>query len=141
MASQEVIDKAARLLLANKVSPEDAKVYEVVGEHATYSVIIYHDDSWLCHCEAAHAELACSHGLAALKYHQGNKIPRKPRDSRQIARAALKGAKEQGVIKDFAVRKYGRATIYIQGGKFYTEHVLDTLQHLKNLGFNPNKEE
>lgn len=53
----------------------------------------------------------------------------------QIARQALKEAKAEGLVKDFAVRKAGRATVYplAGGGKYYTEHVLDTLALLDRL--------
>jgi chromosome segregation and condensation protein ScpB len=55
------------------------------------------------------------------------------RTPRQIARDALEEALTRGVITDYAVRPGGRATIYVDGGKFYTEHTLDTLATLKRI--------
>lgn len=70
MPSQEVIDKAARLLRENRVSLEDATAYEVVGDHATYTVIIHHDQSYFCSCDAHRAGHTCSHTIATLKFHR-----------------------------------------------------------------------
>jgi UDP-N-acetylmuramyl tripeptide synthase len=63
------------------------------------------------------------------------------RSQSQMAREVLKLAKEQGVVREYAVRPGGRATIYpTEGrGKFYAANVLDVLAILKQLGFDPDK--
>jgi hypothetical protein len=60
------------------------------------------------------------------------------RSPAQLAREALRAAMDEGLIQDFAVRRLGRATIYLlDGGKVYTDHLLDTLLTLKRLGLEP----
>jgi ribosome-interacting GTPase 1 len=50
-----------------------------------------------------------------------------------ILRSELRAAKEAGTIRDWVVRKGGRATIYVVGGgKVYTTGWLDTLTFLKH---------
>lgn len=65
------------------------------------------------------------------------------RTPQQIVRQSLKAAKEQGVIRDFALRAGGRATIYFADGtvkagmKSYTNNSLETLAMLHREGFRP----
>lgn len=61
------------------------------------------------------------------------------RDLQAKLRAMLKEAKEQGLIRDFALRPGGRATIYNVGErtKIYTTSTLDTMAALRKRGFNP----
>jgi hypothetical protein len=61
-------------------------------------------------------------------------VTESPRSAKQIARDALRAAKAEGVVRDFAVRDGGRATIYRPGrGKYYTENALDTLAVIDEL--------
>lgn len=64
-----------------------------------------------------------------------SKHPESVRSEVQIARDALKQAKATGLIRDFAVRAGGRATIYHvdRPTKAYTTSTLDTLAHLRHI--------
>jgi hypothetical protein len=66
-----------------------------------------------------------------------NETPDRTRSTKQIARDALKAAKAEGVIRDFAVRDGGRATIYPAHtrGKYYTTSTLDTLAIIEQIRF------
>jgi hypothetical protein len=71
--SDEVIEKAERLLTSQRVKVPDAKVMFVRGDTGDYIVVCTPGGEWLCSCPAYGSN--CSH-LVAVSFITGNWEPK-----------------------------------------------------------------
>lgn len=65
--SQAVADKAARIIAEGRIRRVKGHVYEVIGDHDTYAVVVSHPQevTGLCKCKT---KGVCSHLIAACAY-------------------------------------------------------------------------
>lgn len=76
--SQHTLRKAERLRYGGKVRRVAADVFEVEGDHGTYTVVLVGDDG-RCPCPSREAD--CSHVVAARWQRKGDEIAAEPMDN------------------------------------------------------------
>ncbi len=69
---QKMLEKADRLLRANRIERLDSGHYNVIGDHGTYT-LVERDGRVYCSCPGFQGKGVCSHSLAVMKLTQGGK--------------------------------------------------------------------
>lgn len=66
MTLDKIIEKAYYLISGRRVEQIEEGVYNVVGEHGTYTVVKGLDGSITCNCPGFTSRKKCSHSLAVI---------------------------------------------------------------------------
>ncbi|MCX8171288.1 MAG: hypothetical protein N3E47_04890 [Candidatus Bathyarchaeota archaeon] len=66
MTLDKIIEKAYQLIYRRRVEQIEEGVYNVVGEHGTYTVVRGLDGSITCNCLGFASRKKCSHSLAVI---------------------------------------------------------------------------
>lgn len=66
MTLDKIIEKAYYLIYGRRVEQIEEGIYNVVGEHGTYTVVRSLDGSITCNCPGFASRKKCSHSLAVI---------------------------------------------------------------------------
>lgn len=66
MTLDKIIEKAYYLIYGRRVEQIEEGIYNVVGEHGTYTVVRSLDGSVTCNCPGFTSRKKCSHSLAVI---------------------------------------------------------------------------
>jgi predicted nucleic acid-binding Zn finger protein len=61
-----LLEKAKRLVESHRVEPLGLGVYNVIGDHGTYTVVQDHTGKWSCSCPGFLRKARCSHVTAVM---------------------------------------------------------------------------
>ncbi len=75
-----LLEKAKRLVESRRVEPLGQGVYNVIGDHGTYTVAQDHTGKWSCTCPGFLSKTKCSH-VAAVMLLTKVKRRKKPKQS------------------------------------------------------------
>ncbi|MCW4007447.1 MAG: SWIM zinc finger family protein [Candidatus Bathyarchaeota archaeon] len=66
MPVDKLYEKAKRLVESRRVEPIGAGIYNVIGDHGTYTVVEDHTGKLSCNCEGFLKKARCSHVAAVI---------------------------------------------------------------------------
>lgn len=66
MPVNRLFEKAKRLVESRRVEPLGQGVYNVIGDHGTYTVVQDHTGKWSCSCPGFLSKAKCSHVTAVM---------------------------------------------------------------------------
>ena len=76
-----MVEKARRLLKSGRVEYLSDGLYNVIGDHGTYTVAQKMDGTVTCNCPGFTRKNRCSHSLAVILLTQAPRLPTKRRRS------------------------------------------------------------
>ena len=81
MRIDRLFEKAERLVASGRVEPLGGGVYNIIGDHGTYTVVQDHTGKLSCSCPGFLQKAKCSH-VTAVILRTKTKRRRKPRQTR-----------------------------------------------------------
>jgi predicted nucleic acid-binding Zn finger protein len=81
MRIDRLFEKAERLVASGRVEPLGGGVYNIIGDHGTYTVVQDHTGKLSCSCPGFLQKAKCSHVIAVILMTKTNRR-RKPRQTR-----------------------------------------------------------
>ena len=66
MSVDRLFEKARRLVESDRVEALGQGVYNIIGDHGTYTVVQDHTGKWSCTCPGFLQKAKCSHATAVI---------------------------------------------------------------------------